>query len=507
MFENWRLPPRMQVPPALSAGEPPPFVEPQYDVKGAAVPYNTPPPGGAQVSSLKVQDAIPYFPQVHATQFFRHRAPQQPCTRACGGGWALQPTACVSVTMHTTAPLDVCMEDLALADDRIAPCAQEQCDSAEAHWETQDWSPSSERCDGGLQERVMRCMRNGLQIEAADCGELEQPVTMPSCTTPCINFGWYAGAWSDCSAQCGWGRRSRSIECVDLNNATAPAEFCPYARPDVEGDCHLEACASEAGGENGSTAQANSPHAVVPGQEAIKCALPVISCLHGQSDRLYARSILPIMRQLQMNACPNVSTLTCFAATCNLFVLADARRLESTGRLIAKTCNAASTACARAATATASQATAEPLVTSLRAVEAMLCKMTSAACRRTPLLGTTLAHHTSRAAPTDSKSTSKACAVRERWTGAHHGLLRPPTGGAQGIDVPPCGLFAYLTHARERYHLADVASATVPGHSWTCFTTAARASWMLPGSAASLACWTTVAFATATTHHAPRPSL
>ena len=131
----------------------------------------------------------------------------------------------------------------------------------------------------------MQCKRTGLLVEAADCGELTEPIAIPSCTAPCANFGWFAGPWSDCSEPCGWGRRSRAIECVDLTNATTSAAFCPHLKPAVDEDCHLAACSEAVKNEVDVTGHAgDSPHPVLAGQEPIKCDLAATRRLHTSQD-------------------------------------------------------------------------------------------------------------------------------------------------------------------------------------------------------------------------------
>jgi hypothetical protein len=222
------------------------------------------------MTSLLVEDVVPQFPRVHGIHFFIHRSPVEPCTRACGGGWARQATVCVSIAMHTTAPLDVCKDELGVADTRLSQCADAPCDMLEGHWEVGDWVRSIVHCDGSLQVRTVRCMRNGLDAEMSLCGDLTHPQLRPVFTTPCLNFGWYLSPWSPCSKKCGWGVRHRRQECVDLHNATVPWVFCPQLRMPLTSKCYETACPEDSDPSKNKTV-IQSPQVPVEGQEPIRC--------------------------------------------------------------------------------------------------------------------------------------------------------------------------------------------------------------------------------------------
>jgi hypothetical protein len=263
LFENWRPPPGfgLGLPAVLDFGS---------DIKGDFY-SGRPPPAGIEVSDL-VYDMIREFPKVQGDEFFIHRPPVQPCTRACGGGWALQLSVCVSIAMHTTAPLEVCMADLGEADTRLLNCSSAPCDMLEAHWELGDWTRSALHCDGGLQDRSMRCIRNGQDAETSLCGDLTHPQARPVFSTPCMSFGWYLSPWTPCSSQCGWGLRVRRQACVDQHNATVPWIFCPQIRMPLLSKCYSSACPDEADtAESQNLTVISSHQPMVEGQEPIRC--------------------------------------------------------------------------------------------------------------------------------------------------------------------------------------------------------------------------------------------
>jgi Thrombospondin type 1 domain len=179
---------------------------------------------------------------VEGSQFVAAYSAPTPCTRSCGSGWRLRPSVCVSVAMHTTAPLDVCMQDLQVHDTRITRCATEPCSATLAHWEVGDWGFSSALCDGGVQARSVSCVRNGLTAEEASCGELTDPRQVPAFTSPCTGFAWYTGVWGACSKRCGCGYQRRAAVCVDQSNATVADSFCPHLKPPLEQRCCNAAC-------------------------------------------------------------------------------------------------------------------------------------------------------------------------------------------------------------------------------------------------------------------------
>lgn len=61
-------------------------------------------------------------------------------------------------------------------------------------------------------------------------------------TNPCTSYSWALGAWSDCSAECGGGNRTRSVFCVNAAGIQVDNNSCPGRKPRSTEKCNIQAC-------------------------------------------------------------------------------------------------------------------------------------------------------------------------------------------------------------------------------------------------------------------------
>ncbi|XP_028394319.1 uncharacterized protein LOC114518504 isoform X2 [Dendronephthya gigantea] len=108
------------------------------------------------------------------------------------------------------------------------------------------WSPCSKSCDRGLTSRRRSCTNPPPLYDGKDCEDIGQDEEMEECfLKPCaVNGAWSGWAiWSDCSASCGTGRRTRIRGC----NSPAPSNGGDLCNgPDTEiAECFKRDCPSD----------------------------------------------------------------------------------------------------------------------------------------------------------------------------------------------------------------------------------------------------------------------
>lgn len=59
---------------------------------------------------------------------------------------------------------------------------------------------------------------------------------------PCEQFGWQVTAWTDCSASCGGGEKTRDVVCVTSDLSLADEANCPGLKPPSSQVCNQQAC-------------------------------------------------------------------------------------------------------------------------------------------------------------------------------------------------------------------------------------------------------------------------
>ncbi|KAG7159564.1 Thrombospondin type-1 domain-containing protein 4-like 1, partial [Homarus americanus] len=134
------------------------------------------------------------------------------CSAQCGLGTRHRSVTCI--TPMGTVPDHLC-------DARDKPSNQELCDMgscATDTWFFSAWEDRcSEECGDGVQRRRVHCSGDALdnQVTESSCDPEQRPSTTRACTSDRSCGGkWFTGPWGDCNAECGPGRRSRSVVCV-----------------------------------------------------------------------------------------------------------------------------------------------------------------------------------------------------------------------------------------------------------------------------------------------------
>lgn len=125
-------------------------------------------------------------------------------------------------------------------------CEGPNCDNTQLSysWSISDWTACGVTCGGGTQTRTVVCKdSNGVTTPDGRC-----PGTKPATSQICnaqaceVDYSWLIGEWTNCSAPCGGGTRSRSVVCKFKDGATAEETRCPTPKPTLQETCNTEVC-------------------------------------------------------------------------------------------------------------------------------------------------------------------------------------------------------------------------------------------------------------------------
>uniref|UniRef100_H2ZL21 Peptidase M12B domain-containing protein n=1 Tax=Ciona savignyi TaxID=51511 RepID=H2ZL21_CIOSA len=147
-----------------------------------------------------------------------------PCSSTCGGG--TQKRAVVCYSPHTTTADCGSLDPPA----RIQVCNANPC----PRWKRGRWGKCSKSCKGGRRIRNVYCvMSDGRATYNHRCNVILKPVEIERCGTGICTGGhrWRKGVWGACSASCGRGSKTRSVECFNSNRAVVADAKCLATKP------------------------------------------------------------------------------------------------------------------------------------------------------------------------------------------------------------------------------------------------------------------------------------
>ncbi|KAI4574359.1 hypothetical protein MJG53_020923, partial [Ovis ammon polii x Ovis aries] len=187
--------------------------------------------------------------------------PWAECSRTCGKGWRKRSVACKSTSPSARAQL---LPD-AVCTTQPKPRTHEACLLRRCHkhkklqWLVSAWSQCSVTCERGTQKRFLKCAEKYVsgkyrELASRKCLHLPQPQLelQRACTRfPCPKrpafaaagpprAGWFASPWSQCTASCGGGVQTRSVQCLAGGR---PAAGCSLLqKPAVSQACNTRFC-------------------------------------------------------------------------------------------------------------------------------------------------------------------------------------------------------------------------------------------------------------------------
>ena len=164
------------------------------------------------------------------------------CSSYCGGGSQTRTVSCSGATVGA-ADASACT---VLSD--VPTDLKQNCNTNPCAWIAQTWGACSSVCSGGNQTRVVGCS-TGVQDGKAQPSGLPSsfctstmPTTIQVCNTQACS--WVQSAWSDCTATCGGGTQTKTLQCTDGNGAEQLPSVCAQTIGSVSSQeaCNTAAC-------------------------------------------------------------------------------------------------------------------------------------------------------------------------------------------------------------------------------------------------------------------------
>ncbi|XP_072168736.1 A disintegrin and metalloproteinase with thrombospondin motifs 18-like [Diadema setosum] len=181
------------------------------------------------------------------------------CSRTCGDGYQTRMVSCVSQSGSGEYHRESSSRCRGSVQPHTRqPCSLDEC-PLKVQWFISAWSECSRSCGLGKRLRIMKCSHlddQGQYRELPEerCQHLSRPVL--SLTKPCnlqsctreVRGQWQTGEWSQCSATCDGGTKTREVTCVRADggsNQDMSRIVCPqHSRPSATADCNTDVCPS-----------------------------------------------------------------------------------------------------------------------------------------------------------------------------------------------------------------------------------------------------------------------
>ncbi|XP_059150536.1 thrombospondin type-1 domain-containing protein 4-like [Physella acuta] len=171
------------------------------------------------------------------------------CTHTCGGGIQQTVVVCIDIKSQAVVTDENC-RTLTKPKNLAVPCNKRPCPS---EWTPGHWTTCTVTCGQGVQTRIITCQARvsptlNVTMPDANCESQVKPVNRQTCNdNPCSIWrtgDWTSGTgdWTSCSAGCGVGQRTRTVECVDTTGKPQPDNLCTEPKPAEEDKCHLAEC-------------------------------------------------------------------------------------------------------------------------------------------------------------------------------------------------------------------------------------------------------------------------
>ncbi|XP_018423624.1 PREDICTED: ADAMTS-like protein 4 [Nanorana parkeri] len=167
------------------------------------------------------------------------------CSVMCGIGQRTRHVRCIS------SQGDIVGEGE--CSNRLQPRTNEACDMGPCvrSWFHNEWSSTcSSECGMGIQRRAVFCLSSSALDESQESCAGTKPSDMRVCNSGSCErtVKWYAGPWSQCSADCDEGSQRRDVICVSKLgtefNVTDPSECTHLEKPPGLQACNAGPCGS-----------------------------------------------------------------------------------------------------------------------------------------------------------------------------------------------------------------------------------------------------------------------
>uniref|UniRef100_A0A3B5BFW0 ADAMTS like 4 n=1 Tax=Stegastes partitus TaxID=144197 RepID=A0A3B5BFW0_9TELE len=164
------------------------------------------------------------------------------CSASCGKS---QVRVLLCIDRHTDEEVPERKCDSAA---RPAP-EEESCNNQPCPpWEVSSWSECSVSCGAGVQQRQLQCRQSfgnrSTMVHPQRCAALSAPESTQACQLRLCSH-WEVGSdWSSqCSVDCGVGRRTRSVRCISDQGSVVNDQECnSRLRPQGDEECNMGPC-------------------------------------------------------------------------------------------------------------------------------------------------------------------------------------------------------------------------------------------------------------------------
>ncbi|CAI9731402.1 type-1 domain-containing 4-like [Octopus vulgaris] len=160
------------------------------------------------------------------------------CSSNCGSGFTTRQVICVSNEGNLLSS--------SRCDREKKPEFKTPCSSSHpcgGIWFTGAWSECSADCGKGQRTREVACLKkfglNSLHVVSEENCQDEKPVTQENCVVSSCDTDWFLTEWSECSSTCGEGQQTRQVKC--FNKEFKPSTNCTEMPPKTK-KCNLHSC-------------------------------------------------------------------------------------------------------------------------------------------------------------------------------------------------------------------------------------------------------------------------
>ncbi|KJE93914.1 thrombospondin [Capsaspora owczarzaki ATCC 30864] len=165
------------------------------------------------------------------------------CSPSCGAGTQTQTVQCVN-----TAAANAVVSDSLCTGTK--PSTSQACNNGVCpsySWQQSGFGGCTQPCGGGTQSQTVQCVNTaaGNAVVADSLCTGTKPATSQSCNTgACPSYSWQQSGFGACSASCGTGTQTQTVQCVNTasGNTVVADSLCSGTKPASSRNCNTHVC-------------------------------------------------------------------------------------------------------------------------------------------------------------------------------------------------------------------------------------------------------------------------